>query len=772
MPTYYSAINVPTDTAGFVELINADSYYYISPDGVDESGRGTSELPWASLSYAFDFIENKRIARDNYVYFVIKSFNGATGWNQQLISDTQITVRHPDADRVVIQGETPTVLNPYAINYYDNTFRAMADSVTGGYLMELTVSDASSVEVGDFIRISDDNYASDSRWVSGGSGPTFLETDFAHFRSGNNEAETGFDISGGTYDAAPLSLRKTLAFGCHEVVGVDNDAGDAVNSSNIFVHIRHHNPTENLFAHAEAEGSLTGATGAYISPQGLRFNENLNLFPAHSKALNTGTAGYVAGNVYGDMIAHRLTSNVGTTAMNLIPDANGFTAGATGNYGGWTSGGVATAVEALNGLGIPKTSGFGASFGGVSGGNSEHWDLSPSTLGGGASGPFTGIKMQHIASRINFNSGSGLNILGTKLGKIQDIVICGPGFDVAANAGVPNSTSVGIKAQSGGGLVEASNMSIVGFGTGFQAEDNGVIDASGSVVSGCGVGFESNSSGYVKANYSIASGCSSGFYAVKEGHIDAEASIATANHNDGFIAQNDSSINATHSVSCLNGGNGYLAEGNSHLRLHLPERETTLSGSTMDGYRYGASDKTGAFAFRNSLSGFKAYDSSSIFAPQSRASYNIKNGYEIDKHSTLNAVYANSFFNGYEPTLDSGFYAHQSSSIIIDNGGSFWSAGQGVQADTDSFASIQGVTTDRNQKGGFFGTYGSTLKTSTTTFGGTSNGPSGPPGEQYDGVGWPYCATKDSIIFQLGNIGSDAGGATGEAGTNGFIRAY
>jgi hypothetical protein len=764
MPSYYSAINVPTDTAGFVELINSDSYYYISPNGVDIVGNGSSSAPWATLSYAFDFIENKRIAKDNYVYFVIQSVSGATGWNQHLLSDTQITVRHPDADRVVIKGETPSTLTPYAINYYDSTLRGMGDGVTGGYLMELTVATATGVEVGDFIRISDDNYTTDGRFVAGVSGPTALETDFAHYSSGSTN---GYDISGGTYDAPPLSLRKTLAFGCHEVVGVDYDAGAGVASQNILVHIRHYNPTSDL--HYFVNG-LTGASGAYVSPQGLRWNSTASFFPTHSSNTNTGTAGYVNGTDYGGITAHRLTTNFPTAAKNLIPDASGFTAGATGNFGGWVSGNDLTAYD----YGIAVGAATGSNFGGVSGGNAEYWDLSPTTDAAGASGAFTGIKVQHIPSRINFNSGTGLYITGTKLAKIQDVVLCGPGFDLSANAGVPSSEiSSGIKAEFGGGLAESQNVSVVGFGKGFEAKSDSFINADTSVVSGCGHGFACHSNGYVQANYTIASGCSTGYYALAEGHINAKGAIATANYENGFLAQQDSTVYAMYSVSCFNGGNGYLAEMNSHMGLHFPRGETTLHGSILEKYRYGASDKTGAIAFRNSGSGFKAYDSSSIFAPQSRASYNKESGYNIDKHSTLNSVYSNAWFNGFvTPGVSSGYQIMNSSSAIINNSNSMWNAKNGVEADLNSFASIKGSTADRNQHNAFVASYASVMRDSTATFGGTSsNGITGVPGPsnlEVPNVGCGFYAEADSTIFH--STGILNGGITHSNNSN--IRAY
>ena len=768
MPTYYSAINVPTDTEGFVELLNAPiSSYYIGHDGLD-ANPGTNAQPWLTLSRAFDFVENKRIAKDSIVQFVIKSADGATGWSQKIVSDTEITVRHPDADRIIVKGETPTNLSLIGINYYDSTFRGMGDSVTGGFLMELTVGqNAEGVEVGDFIRITDDNYSSTSRWISGASGPTFLETDFAHHTSSHTEV---MDLSGVTNENPPLSLRKTLAFGCHEVVGIDTDAGTSVASHNILVHVRHHNPTENLHApYATAPGSgLTGPTGAYISPQGLRFTTDTSSFPAVNSSVNTGTAGYVHGNVYGDMINHRLMSNNGVTANNLIPDSAGFTHGATGNYGGWTSGGL----PGRNDYGIGVGAAHGASFGGVSGGNSYFWDTSPAQSGHSAA--FIGIKVQHIASRINFNSGGGLNIVGAKLGKIEDVVICGPGFDVTANAGVPNSTSVAIKADSGGGLIETSNVSVVGFGRGFQAEDNGVINANGSVVSGCGIGFSSKNNGSINANYAIASGCSQGFYAENQGHIDAQASIATANHNDGFIAQSDSSIHAPFSISCLNGGNGYIAEANSHMRLHLSERETSFHGITTDIYRYGSSDKSGAFAFRNSLSGFKAYDASSIFAPQSRASFNVKSGYEIDKQSTLNAVYSNAWFNGYAEAIggiSSGYQSSSNSSSIINNSNSYHNGKNGFEASVNSLIKNEGGTGDRNQHNAFHAEYLSTIKADSTTSGITNSAgfSAGAPGQGVGAhVGVGFNSVSDSTIF----TGTNSSGTSGDATQFAVVRAY
>ena len=246
--TYYSAINVPTDTAGFVEVINSDSTYYIQADCGSECGgndersasQNNSASPWATLTRAFNFLEDKRIANDVTVTLQVLNTEGMTGWNQYLINESQIDIRHPNADRIVIKGSDTRSLNLFGINYYDSAFRGMQDSVTGGYLMELTVADdeLTNVSVGDFITITDSNYSSTSHYVTGSSGPTFLESDFYNYSSGHT---AGLDISGNSYDASPLSLRKTLALGCHEILGIDTATG--YSNQTLLVHVRHTNPT-------------------------------------------------------------------------------------------------------------------------------------------------------------------------------------------------------------------------------------------------------------------------------------------------------------------------------------------------------------------------------------------------------------------------------------------------------------------------------------------------------------------------------------------------
>ena len=151
--TYYSAINVPTDSAGMVELLNTSQTYYVAPK-TNATKTGTETNPWASLTEAFNFLENKRLGKDVTVTIVIKTEAGMTGWNEYLIDDSTVTIRHPQAQNIIIKGSGSSTLSLFGINYYESTARGMNDPVsgihaTGGYLMELTVQDASNVYVGD-----------------------------------------------------------------------------------------------------------------------------------------------------------------------------------------------------------------------------------------------------------------------------------------------------------------------------------------------------------------------------------------------------------------------------------------------------------------------------------------------------------------------------------------------------------------------------------------------------------------------------------------------
>ena len=759
MTNYYSAINVPTDTAGFVELINSDLNYYVGPKGTSDADGLSPGNAFNSMSLAFAAIKNKRIDKSSKVYINILAEAGMTGWDQHTISESAIEVSHPNADRIIIRGQSELqTFQPLGINYYDATSRSIGDSVTGGYLLEI-VCPSSSIDnynVGDFVTITDDNYYdTTNHYVTGASGPTFLETDFINYESGHT---SGFDISGNSYDAPPLSLRKTLLLGCHEVVGVDLSNG--LGAQNLLLHVRHTNPTYTNVA--GGSGGTTAGT-AYITPQSLRFTSS----PVF---LTTTFAGKIEGTDYNTVI----DGGTGVTQSRLFGKAlpsNTTNHGASGNYAGFTSSNPLIAPSAM--------------IGGSSGGNGYWWDKSPydAAAGVGASGPYRGIRVKRIPYRVHFNTTNGLKVTGTPLGGIQDVVFCGPAFALTSTTAIPTDGTIGLWANYNGGVLSTSNFAVVGFDAGIRADNNSAVNASGSIVSNCRQGFVANQNAHLRAKNTIASGCNIGYYALNQSHIDADYSISVGNQSDGYYASNNSSLNASYSLSCFNGGYGWAAVDSSTLRLTKQESVrgdtvTTLYTGTADA-RYGSSDKSGSFGFLNTKAGVYA-ESSTVYGDNSRMSYNGESAYYLNQGSYGNIRYGNSYYNGFgsgggaeSEWTGSGFANVDASKSKITGSHSYFNYANGFYALDHSYMHHGSGTADNNQRNGFKATYDSTLLLQSTSYGGTANGVSGAPGGEGPSTNLAYgvYASKDSIAF-TSTMSQTVGGHSGDNLTNGVIKAY
>ena len=781
---YYSAIHTPAD-ANDVQIITGDVTYYISPTG-DDDDDGSSANPWQSLTKGFNHIEDARIANDATVTFVIRGQAGMTTYNQYMIgagsgSESKITINHPDAEKITIRGDTSSTLTLHGINYYDSASRAFINgSVTGGYLMELTVQNESltNVNVGDFITIKDTNYSATSSYTTGISGATFLETDFAHFRSGGGGDLGGpmdgagtthdnpVDLGGAVANYAPLSLRKCLAFGCHEVVGVDHNGG-TVTSNTLLVHVRHTNPTYAFVNDSSEKGASGGfsADNAYITPQSLRFTVDTSVFPSGQVK-----AGYIGGNVYNG--SGSTGSRFGAATTTSLPISSGFTAGATGNFGGWTAG------WALEYPGHRRE--LGATAGGVSGGNGWWWDYGPTTTT--AKNAFTGIEVKHIPSRIYWQTSGGLEFNASEIGKIKDIVLCGPGFADGATAYLPASGSVGVKSMNGGGLIETDNVAVVGFENGFLSENNSQMNTDGSIVSACRNGFVSDKNSYISSKHTIASGCYDGYKANNQSTMNNSYSISVANENDGVVISDNSSANSSFGLSLLNGGYGYHANNESSIQLtrgnSTSELNTTLwnEGVSMDG-RYRDSDKSGSFAFRNGLSGVYA-ENSRVYGSNSRSSYNNNAGYFINRNSHIDGHRMNSYFNGISQDTDhhgSGYSIRENSSGDLGRCVSLLNRVDGFNVSNQSKCSAGTAEANWNVSTGFKATYDSTLYTNYGT-GDTGGGNSIAnyinilAEDPVAGLSGAFAET-DSTIYFLGTNSHGKIGITG-ASNGGAIRYY
>ena len=744
---FNSAINVPTDTSGFVELINSTVNYYVGPSGNDDTlaANNSTGTPWATLTKVFDHLENKRIANDVDVNIWIMQEDGMTGWDQNLINDTLVTVKHPNADRIQIKGYKTNTIPLYAVNYYDSLNNAVAGGDTGGYLMELTVPSGLDVFVGDFISITDTNYTA----TAGVSGAC-LETDFYEYKTDGNPL---IEAVGNSYEAGNLSLRKTLMLGCHEVIGVDYDQGDSVDSGTILVHVRHTNPTEGFLTYqaTSGQGAIGGADGitnAYITPQSLRWNSTASIYPSASSLY----AGNIQGNMYNtDGSGEGATQHrfFGTT----LPISSGFTAGATGAYPFFDAPDYGDGFTGANGL---------------------TWDSAPETVGGNTAA-YQGITVKHLPCRVNFTTTGGLKVIGTQLGKIQDVVFCGPGFADNATTTQITDGSHGLHVSNGGGIIDTSNFAVCGFDSGVRSDHNAQADVPGTIAQNCRQGFVAEQNGHLRADSSIASGCFIGYYALNQSHIDAPYSIAVANNDNGFYGANNSSINAELGVSCLNGGHGYEVADASTLRLtkqenvkgeFVTENSTEIEGGTHDRYHF--CDRTGSFAFRNSKSGVHA-ENSTVYASNARASYNKENGFCVDRNSHLDGLYLNSYYNGHNGASQSeqnGIMATNESTFLGDHSTSFENKRSGVRVSNNSYAGIMGITTDHNETYGFEAKYNSKMISSNESFGGTGSS---------DGAGtlgtFGFYASEDSVIYLGHDDQDDALGSTGTA-NNGVIRDY
>ena len=786
--SYYSAIHTPPD-ADDVQIITGDVSYYISPDGSDSIGDGTSALPWKSLTKAFNHIEDARIANDASVTFIVRGKSGMGDYNTHMIgaiagSESKITVNHPDAKKITIRGDTSSTLNLFAINYYDSSSRAIKDgSVTGGYLMEITVQDTSNVNVGDFITIKDTNYSATSTYTTGISGATFLETDFAHYRTGGTDegpmdgaGTTGapnVDLNGATADYAPLSLRKCLAFGCHEVLGVDSEGG-SVSSNTLLLHVRHTNPT-----YAFLDGIAGGASGgfsadnAYITPQSLRFTVDTSAFPTAD--IGASIAGYIGGDLYNG--SGSSGSRFGPSGGTHLPVASGFTAGATGNFGGWTGGNAYLNTGHFRNL--------GSTAGGISGGNGWMWDYGPTTTE--AKNAFIGIEVKHIPSKIYWETSGGLEFNASEIGKIKDIVLCGPGFAEGATAYLPASGSVGIKAMNGGGLIETDNVGIVGFESGFLSENNSQMNTDGSIVSACRNGFVSDKNSYISSKHTIASGCYDGYKANNQSTMNNSYSISVANENDGVVISDNSSANSSFGLSLLNGGYGYHANNESSIQLtrgtSTSELNTTLADLGIHGVsldrRYRDSDKSGSFAFRNGLSGVYA-ENSTVYGSNSRSSYNNNAGYFINRNSHIDGHRMNAYFNGISNDTDhhgSGYSIRTNSSGDLFKCVSMLNRVDGFNVTHQSKCLAGTAEASHNVHCGFRVEYNSTLFANYATAGTGGVLPASGAIENYiglisgnpvSGVSAAMCNSDSIMYFDESKIFGGTAGAT----SNGIVRYY
>jgi hypothetical protein len=679
--TNNSSINVPSDASTQQQVINSNSEFFIGPAG-DDSNNGSIAEPWASLQKAFNYLENYRITENGSVtLYVLPSerspaINGnIAGWTGGVVG-SETTINHAQSERIHIEGYSTNTLNLYGINYYDTAYRAIGPSITGGtggYIMELLVGDAGPVEVGDFVSIRDLSYTGTGS--TGTTGATEKETDI------NYEYINTDGVSGTTAEIGPMSLRKTLMYGVHEVLALDSNTLGKANS--ILVHVRHHNPTsyggaaqENFIGGVGGPGNsagthLTSGAGgtAYMTPQGLRFLNSDSLFQ------NGLSVTQVSGNEWSAGVT---VSRLGKTFPYYSDNGTGSSGGATGN------------------LGIT----WGGEGDGEGGDDLQHgadgitWDYQSLQ-----------IEIQHLPSRINFHSSGGINVSNCKLGSIKNIILCGPGFATGVSGHLlPIDSSTGINVIDGGGINTTQNLCVAGFENGIAVRKESGADISEVVVSSCLNGILVEDSSSAIATSSIVSGCSQGFLIRESSAIDAPSSIATANMSNGVNIEKNSYGNFHRSLSTFNGGHGYAIQESSTGKFHNPNitdygdflvnRGNAAEGATQQqDTRHGWSTRTGSFAFRNNGAGWYVVNNSHANVDECRSSYNGQHGFHINHNSNIHGRYSGAYRNGVGATANSGhgYQVGPMGSAWVDYSRSVMNTGEGYFSAKNSY-----VETDRS----------------------------------------------------------------------------
>ena len=671
-----SSINVPSDASTQQQVINNNTSFFIGPTGDDVSNAGTIVEPWASLQKAFNYLENYRITENGSVtLYVLPSLRNpaVAGWTGA-VNGSETTLNHAQSERIHIEGYSSNTLSLHGINYYDTAYRAIGDAITGGtggYIMELLVGDAGPVEVGDFVSIRDLSYTGTGE--SGVTGATEKETDI------NYEYMNTDGLSGATTGLGPMSLRKTLMYGVHEVLALDSDTQRA---HSILVHVRHHNPTSYSYTQQNfiggaggpsgAEGGYGGMHGAsggggtaYMTPQGLRFSNQDTLFQ------NGVSVTQVNGNEWSAGVT---MSRLGKTFPYYSDLGTGSTGGATGNLGiTWgrddESEGELVLQHASDGI---------------------TWDFQSLQ-----------VELKHLPSRINFSTTGGLNISNCKIGSIKNIVLCGPGFAESLGASghlLPTDSSTGINVIDGGGISTTQNLCVAGFENGIAVRKESGADISEVVVSSClnGILVEDSSSAIAKS--SIVSGCSQGFLIRESSSIDAQASISTANMDNGVNIEKNSYGNFHRSLSTFNGGAGYVVQSSSTGQFHNPNigdygdfllrrSQESRGASANQDTRHGWSTRTGSVAFRNTGAGWYVKNNSHANVDECRSSYNGQHGFHFTHSSSVHGKYSGAYCNGVGATAHwgHGYQCGSGVNVWVDYSRSVGNTGEGYLSAKNSY---------------------------------------------------------------------------------------
>jgi len=514
---------------------------------------------------------------DDSVKIVLK-FTGICGSFTNAIADSTyhrfdspVLIDHPVADRLVIEGESPSDHSILGVSYYDAVnhealgvsgefYINAATAAADGFYAQFVITNGNSLRMGEYLGIYDNRYQK------------YLNPSFYQFKDPINSR-----VFATPYPVTAEKLRASLIIGVHKIVDkIDLDSRFPSNPGNkvdyVTVQIKNPNPTYSI---GLQEYVVSFARRAYLTPQGVvgRYEQ-----------------GYGSSTVLEDpLFFSGLSSGVsGSEDAVSIP---GYRNASQYNYGEFRNGRywtyfnesydsnspritrqISPNEQGLTGLYIGENEtpyGIGSDW--------ERYDRLAQTDGNNLSvrnyRDSNDFRAKGFKSIIQC-SGDGFIIANcTKPPELKNILLIGPTSGYAHGIRVENSSSVNLRQVavvgfSEGAGVFANNKSTVNI-IADKFSDPEVFREVGAFSCLNYTGFESRNHSNINGPRSVAAGNRfANYYASENSYINAYASTSTCSSRYGIVAVGKSFINADSSFSCLNGSDGFLSTNGSLLTIN------------------------------------------------------------------------------------------------------------------------------------------------------------------------------------------------------------
>ena len=636
----FSAINVPGEAETFKKVISGDIIYYVRATGSDSNtglaATGSGDGPFLTVAKAIETVNKFAISPTATVTIDI---GPCTAFGAGEFRSGSLTINHPNADRIVIQGAEPTTIPIQNIRTYGAN-----DAVTGGYFMEVRLESLPTgtvtnpgITAGDILVIEEPNYQASST-----HGPIVYENDFQATKMAVVSNEQGLGNHAGTDTNATLGLtfdpfdatpRKFLACGVHEIAEVR--ASGTANYALLFV--RHTNPYNGFTA-------STNLRTAFITPQGIKLS---------SLGDASGSIGTLAQNYNENhLIRYDAGQDGSTGSSGLTSDGKG--------YEDYTTANKQRSVNLQAKLYRTRL----------------NFDTTDGLV-------------------IDENLGQLKNI--AILGPAHSSAL---GYGATFDLNLSENTGIKMKGKQGGGIF-INDVAISGFQFGVDLENVGGVSADGLFCSANETGVRSQEKTSFDIQNSIFTGNKDGVLAQGGGNIFLGRCISAANERHGAKVEREGSLVVQNSSLCINGERGVDIDNGKFFVLspsaaNIAAGATQYGGTTTDFLyttegveRFDRSKRDGALIFHNYGEG--VYGSQAdIILNSAIVSYNGK-GITYANLSARNGSRVKSeFSNFWAPgaNLSIARSSEQSSVYMHSSNGEFVSsqAGEGI----NGFSGVRG----------------------------------------------------------------------------------